>query len=40
MQIVDTVLLVFLGMGISYFVDAAFEISPRISAWINGELSD
>lgn len=40
MQIIDTLLLVFLGIAISYFVDAAFEISPRIAAWINRELSD
>lgn len=40
MQIIDTLLLVFLGIAISYFVDAAFEISPRIAAWIDRELSD
>jgi hypothetical protein len=40
MQFIDTLLLVSLGLAISYFLDAVFEISPRISAWINRELSD
>lgn len=39
MQFIDTLLLVFLGVAISYFLDAVFEISPRIAAWINRELS-
>jgi hypothetical protein len=39
MQIIDTALLVFLGIAISFFLDAAFEISPRVAAWINRELS-
>jgi hypothetical protein len=40
MQFIDTLLLVFLGIAIAYFVDAVFEISPKISAWISRELSD
>jgi hypothetical protein len=40
MPAIDTVLLVFLGLAISYFLDAVFEISPRLAAWIDRELSD
>ena len=40
MQLVDTLLLVFLGVAISYLLDAVFEISPRLAAWIDKELSD
>jgi hypothetical protein len=40
MPAIDTVLLVFLGLAISYFLDAVFEFSPRLAAWINRELSD
>jgi hypothetical protein len=40
MHYIDTVLLVFLGLAISYFLDAVFEISPRLAAWIDRELSD
>jgi hypothetical protein len=40
MQFIDTLLLVFLGISIFYFIDAVFEISPKISAWISRELSD
>jgi FG-GAP-like repeat len=39
MPFVDTTLLVFLGMGISYLVDSVFEISPRIADWIDRGLS-
>jgi len=39
MQFIDTTLLVFLGIGISYLADAIFEISPRVTAWINREPS-
>ena len=40
MQFLDTVLLVFLGSAIAFFLDAVFEFSGRIAAWINRELSD
>ena len=40
MQFLDTLLLVFLGVAISYLLDAVFEISPRLAAWIDKELSD
>ena len=40
MPFIDTLLLVFLGVAISYLLDAIFEISPRLAAWINDELSD
>jgi len=40
MQFIDTLLLVFLGLAIAYFLDAVFEISPRLAAWISRELSD
>jgi hypothetical protein len=40
MQFADTLPLVFLGLAISYLLDAIFEISPRLAAWINRELSD
>jgi len=40
MQFIDTLLLVSLGIAIAFFLDAVFDISPRISAWINRELSD
>jgi hypothetical protein len=39
MPFVTTALLVFLGLAISNFLDAVFEISPRLAAWINRELS-
>ena len=40
MQFIATLLLVFLGLAISYFLDAVFEISPRLAAWNDRELSD
>ena len=40
MPYIDTALLVFLGLAIFYFLDAVFEISPRLAAWIDRELSD
>jgi len=40
MQFIDTLLLIFLGIAMAYFLDAVFEISPRLAAWINRELSE
>ena len=40
MPFIDTVLLMFLGLAIAYLLDAVFEISPRVTAWIDRELSD
>jgi hypothetical protein len=40
METIDTLLLVFLGIAISNFLDVAFAISPRLAAWLNRELSD
>jgi hypothetical protein len=40
MPVSEALPLVFLGLGIAYFLDAVFEISPRLTAWLERELSD